>query len=189
MLTSRRGGVKYRGGFRSYAQPRRDILSWLKEDQNDDARFTTAFDVYRLPSDFPGYGDAQAARDPYEKVRILEAALHDDIGDWRFIPYLQLYEFETLLLSEPDQLAAHFMDGQAGIQNLVATAGQIANPELINDGPDTAPSKRIIAEIPEYAGMKPSAGPIVAEKIGLAKLRLRCRHFGEWIDRLEGLAQ
>jgi hypothetical protein len=189
VLTSRRGGVKYRGGFRSYAQPRRDILSWLKEDQNDDARFTTAFDVYRLPSDFPGYGDAQAAGDPYEKVRMLEAALHDDIGDWRFIPYLQLHEFETLLLSEPDQLAAHFTDGQAGIQNLVATAGQIANPELINDGPDTAPSKRIIAEIPEYAGMKPSAGPIVAEKIGLANLRLRCRHFGEWIDQLEGLAQ
>ena len=189
VLTSRRGGVKYRGGFRSYAQPQRDILSWLREDQNDDVRFTTAFDVYRLPSDFPGYGDAQAAGDPYEKVRILEAALHDDIGDWRFIPYLQLHEFETLLLSEPGQLAAHFTDGQAGIQNLVATAGQIANPELINDGPDTAPSKRIIAEIPEYAGMKPSAGPIVAEKIGLANLRLRCRHFGEWIDRLEDLAQ
>ena len=189
VLTSRRGGVKYRGGFRNYAQPRRDILSWLREDQNDDARFTTAFDVYRLPSDFPGYGDVQAAGDPYEKVRILEAALRDDIGDWRFIPYLQLHEFETLLLSEPDQLAAHFTDGQAGIQNLVAVAGQIANPELINDGPDTAPSKRIIAEIPEYAGMKPSAGPIVAGKIGLAHLRLRCRHFGEWIDQLEGLAQ
>ncbi len=189
VLTSRRGGVKYRGGFRSYAQPRRDILSWLREDQNDDARFTTACDLYRLPSDFLGYGDAQGAADPYEKVRVLEAALRDDIGDWRFIPYLQLHEFETLLLSEPDQLAAHFTDGQAGIQNLATMAGQFANPELINDGPDTAPSKRIIAEIPEYAGMKPSAGPIVAEKIGLANLRARCQHFGEWIDQLEDLAQ
>ena len=189
VLTSRRGGVKYRGGFRNYAQPRRDILSWLREDQNADARFTTAFDLYRLPPDFPGYGEAQVAADPYAKVRMLEAALRDDIGNWRFIPYLQLHEFETLLLSEPDQLAAHFTDGQARIQNLVAMAGQVANPELINDGPDTAPSKRIIAEIPEYAGMKPSAGPIVAEKIGLANLRLRCRHFGEWIDQLEGLAQ
>ena len=189
VLTSRRGGVKYRGGFRNYEHPRRDILSWLREDQNADARFTTAFDLYRLPSDFPGYGDTQAAADPYEKVRILEVALRNNIGDWRFIPYLQLHEFETLLLSEPDQLAAHFTDGQAGIQNLVAMADQVANPELINDGPDTAPSKRIIAEIPEYAGMKASAGPIVAGKIGLANLRFRCRHFGEWIDQLEGLAQ
>ena len=189
VLTSRRGGVKYRGGFRNYEQPRRDILSWLREDQNADARFTTAFDLYRLPSDFPGYGDAQASADPYERVRILEVALREDIGDRRVIPYLQLHEFETLLLSEPDQLAAHFTAGQAGIQNLVTMAGQAGNPELINDGPDTAPSKRIIAEIPEYAGMKPSAGPIVAGKIGLANLRLRCRHFGEWIDQLEGLAQ
>ena len=37
--------------------------------------------------------------------------------------------------------------------------------------------------------MKASAGPIVAGKIGLANLRFRCRHFGEWIDQLEGLAQ
>ena len=189
VLTSRRREVKYRGGFRNYAQPRRDIVSWLREDQNDDARFTTAFDLYRLPSDFPGYGDAQAEADPYEKVRILEAALRDDIGDWRFIPYLQLHEFETLLLSEPDQLATHFTDGQEGIRRLIAMADQIGNPELINDGPDTAPSKRIIAEIPEYAGMKPSAGPIVAEKIGLTNLRARCRHFGEWVNQLEDLAQ
>ena len=189
VLTSRRGGVKHRGGFRNYVQPRRDILSWLWEDQNTDARFTTAFDLYRLPSDFPGYGDAQAASDPYEKVRLLEEALRADIGDRRFIPYLQLHEFETLLLSEPGQLAAHFTDGQARVQNLVAMAGRIANPELINEGPDTAPSKRIIAEIPEYAGMKPSAGPIVTEKIGLANLRARCRHFGEWIGQLEELVQ
>ena len=189
VLTSRRGGVKHRGGFRNYAQPQRDIVSWLREDQNADARFTTAFDLYRLPSDFPGYGDAQAADDPYEKVRILEAALRDDIGDWRFIPYLQLHEFEALLLSEPDQLAPHFTDGEARIRNLVDMAGQIGNPELINDGPDTAPSKRIIAEIPEYKGMKSSAGPIVAEKIGLTNLRTRCRHFGEWVSQLEDLAQ
>ncbi len=189
VLTSRRGGVKHRGGFRNYAQPRRDILSWLMEDQNADARFTTAFDLYGLPSDFPGYGEAQAASDPYERVRILESALRDDIGDWRFIPYLQLHEFETLLLSDPGQLATHFTDGQARVQTLVAIADQIANPELINEGPDTAPSKRIIAEIPEYAGMKPSAGPIVTGRIGLANLRARCRHFGEWIGQLEELAQ
>ena len=32
VLTSRRGGVGYRGGFRAYAQPRRDIVSWLSEE-------------------------------------------------------------------------------------------------------------------------------------------------------------
>ena len=188
VLTSRRGGVKHRGGFRTYSQPRRDIVSWLKEDQNYDARFATAFDLYGLPADFPGYEEAQRSSDPYDKVRVLEEALRNDIADWRFIPYLQLHEFEALLLSEPAQLAAQFMERQAGIRTLVAIADQAGNPELINDGPDTAPSKRIIAEVPEYSGMKASAGPIVAERIGLANLRSGCRHFGEWINRLEALA-
>ena len=76
-----------------------------------------------------------------------------------------------------------------GYKNLVAMVGQVANPELINESPDTATSKHIVAVIPQYAGMKRSAGPILAKKIGLANLRARCRHFGEWIDQLEDLAQ
>ena len=187
VLTSRRGGVEYRGGFRNYEQPRRDIVSWLRDDPNQDARFTTAFDLYGLPPKFPGYAEAQHNQDPYESVRTLEEALRDDIADRRFVPYLQLHEFEALLLAEPEQLATQFPDRPVGIANLVAAAHQAGNPELINDGPDTAPSKRIIAQIPGYRGRKASAGPIVAEKIGLANLRARCRHFGEWIDRLEAL--
>ena len=187
VLTSRRGGVEYRGGFRAYAQPRQDIISWLREDQSDDARFTTAFDLYGLPSDFPGYGDARRTSDPYAKVRVLETALRDDIEDWRFIPYLQLHEYEALLFSEPDQLVAQFANRQSEISNLRAVADAAGNPELINEGPDTAPSKRIIAEVPEYKGRKASAGPIVAGQIGLGNLRARCRHFSEWIDQLEGL--
>ena len=145
------------------------------------------FDLYGLPSDFPGYGDARGTSDPYEKARILEAALRDNIGDWRFIPYLQLHEYEALLFSEPEQLVAQFTDRQSEINNLRAVADQAGNPELINESPDSAPSKRIIAEIPEYGGRKASAGPIVAERIGLGNLRAKCRHFSEWIDRLEGL--
>lgn len=37
--------------------------------------------------------------------------------------------------------------------------------------------------------MKASAGPIVAEKIGLPTLRLKCEHFREWLGKLERLAQ
>ena len=31
------------------------------------------------------------------------------------------------------------------------------------------------------------AGPLLAEDIGLATLRVRCPHFGEWLTRLEQL--
>jgi len=59
------------------------------------------------------------------------------------------------------------------------------SPELINDGPDTAPSKRILKEIPEYD--KVGAGVLVAEKIGLEILRKKCNHFAEWLACLEQL--
>ena len=187
VMTSRKGGFAYRGGIGQYAQAKKDINAWISEDRNPDARFTTMFDLYGLPTDFPAYQDALREHDPYDRVRTLECALREDISDQRFIPYIQLYEFEALLFSDPQKFDSQFYDRGVGIQRLVEMASRFTSPELINDGINTAPSKRIIDEIPEYRGMKASAGPIVAEKIGLCALRLKCRHFGEWFRRLEAL--
>ena len=188
VMTSRKRGVKYRGGIRRYAQAKSDIKAWIMEDQNPDARFTTMFDLYGLPTDFPGYEDAAQTSDPYKRVRTLEDALSEDISDSRFIPYIQLHEFEALLLSDPQKLDSQFSDRSAEIQQLVEMVSEFDSPELVNDGDDTAPSKRITDEMPEYEKMKASAGPIVAEKIGLPTLRLMCEHFGKWLGRLEALA-
>jgi hypothetical protein len=54
-----------------------------------------------------------------------------------------------------------------------------------NDHPDTAPSKRLLREIPEYD--KANSGVIVAEQIGLGKMRRRCPHFNDWLTKLERL--
>lgn len=187
VMTSRQHGVKYRGGIKRYAQAESDIKAWMIEDRNSDARFTTMFDLYRLPTDFPGYKDAAQISDPYQRVTALEEALGEDIADRRFIPYLQLHEFEALLLSDPQKLDSQFSDRSTGIQRLVELASTFNSPELINDGNTTAPSKRITHEIPEYERRKQSAGPIVAGKIGLATLRSKCEHFGEWLKSLEAL--
>ena len=189
VVTSRRRGIKHRGGIRKYAQAKRDTTNWMNEDRNPDARFTTMFDLYRLPTDFPGHENAFRVGDPHERIRILENALSEDISDGRFIPYLRLHEFEALLLSDPWKLEVQFPDRRDEICRLIETVATFGSPELVNDGPDTAPSKRIIHEIPEYGRMKASAGPIVAEKIGLDNLRLKCRHFGEWLSALEALSQ
>ena len=187
VLTSRKRGVKFGGGFRSYAQPHNDIRQWLNQDRNDDARFTTLFDLYRLPNDFPGYACARVLADPYAKVEMLEDSLGKDIKDERFIPYLQLHEFEALLFADPRKLEMQFENRGNAIERLSEQTDEVGNPELINEGQETAPSKRIIAQIPAYAKMKSSAGPIVAQHIGLPCLRSACRHFGDWIDRLEKL--
>lgn len=194
VLTSKsnRLGVEYRGGWRrtsAYATAKKDICTWMKEDRNPDVRFTTMFDLYALPRDFPGYAEAYRETDPYRRVSVLEEALAADIngalGDIRFVPYIQLHEFEALILSDPKQLDWEFLEHDRPIQRLVdMVANEGGNPELIDDGENTAPSKRIIAEIAEYAGKKATSGPLVAGKIGMPRLRERCRHFAEWIEGL-----
>jgi len=60
---------------------------------------------------------------------------------------------------------------------------------MIDDGAHTAPSKRIIAVLPDYEGAKPVIGPQVAALIGLDTIRAKCPHFAAWLSRLEQLAR
>ena len=187
--TSHKGGNKHSGGVTNYELPKQDILRWIRGDRGADARFTTMFDLYGLPSEFKERSGATHIANPYNKVKAIEDTLKVDIDDWRFIPYIQLHEFEALILSDPARLIAQFQDNEDGIRRLVALTAQFESPEHIDEGPNSAPSKRIIREIPEYKSRKAVAGPIVAANIGLPALRQKCAHFGEWIDRLERLAQ
>ncbi len=62
------------------------------------------------------------------------------------------------------------------------------SPELVNDGPNTAPSKRIIKEFPEYLRLKTTVGVELATLVGLDKTRQLCPHFDNWLGKLETLA-
>lgn len=190
VITSKdkRSGREHRGGMTSYLRARNDILDWMREDSAAECRFTTMFDLYRLPDDFPGYGEAMKKTDPYQRVCDLERALAEDVEDRRLVPYIQLHEFETLILSDPRQLDWEYLEHEGPINNLIAMVEREGNPELINGGDETAPSKRIIKEIPEHGGNKLS-GASVAARIGLITLRDRCTHFNEWVTRLERLGE
>ena len=89
-----------RGGMLSYSQAVTDLelLRKMKVDGEYERHvFTTMFDLYALPDDFPGYEAAQAIAEPYARVASLETAFAEAINDGRFIPYIQLHEFEALL--------------------------------------------------------------------------------------------
>ncbi len=75
-------------------------------------------------------------------------------------------------------------DVSNGLELLAAEVAGYA-PEDINEGPQTAPSKRILEFIPEYA--KAQVGPLAAKAIGVEKLRQHCPHFNEWLASLEQL--
>jgi len=190
--TGRRRGKTYRGGIRTYAKLKNDLRLWMKQDDNPDAFFTTMVDLYGLKAladEFPGWRDAGTIPDPYAKVTALEESWKADIPGPRFIPYLQLHEFEALLLASPQHLVEEFIGCDEQIRRLGEMASQFDSPERIDDGEDTAPSKRIIAKLPQYAGKKATAGPITAERIGLETLRSKCRHFDGWLEQLESLGK
>jgi Domain of unknown function (DUF4276) len=115
ITTSRSSGVLHRGGFVKYAHLRRDLDLWMKQDRNADARFSTMIDLYRLPSDCPGFDESRGIIDPLSRARFLEAKLAADLDDRRLLPYIQLHEFEALLwpceaatrLPPPDHFAVH----------------------------------------------------------------------------------
>jgi len=72
-------------------------------------------------------------------------------------------------------------------ESIVAACGGC---EGIDDGPRTAPSKRIEAIFPGYLkGRSDFAhGPRIAGRLNLATVRDRCPRFDEWLSRLEALA-
>jgi hypothetical protein len=187
VLTSRdnRTSREFRGGMTTYQKAKNDIISWLKEDNRQECRFTTMFDLQRLPNSFPGYHEALSQADPYHKVALLERSLKEDIGDRRFIPYIQLHEFEALILSDPQKLDWEYLEHDRPIKDLIAMMQNFENPELVNSNPEQSPSKRILNKIPEYD--KVTAGVSVVEKIGLDVLRTKCQHFNEWLCTLEML--
>ena len=183
------GPPGHKGGRTSYARVRKDVLVSLKQDRT--AYCSTMLDFYGLGEDFPGF-PVDPNMPGLEKVSRIEQAVKADIiaqvedlrPDERFLPYLQLYEYEGLLFSDPRAFAQGI--GQQHLaQRLEDVRKKFATPEDINDDPDSAPSKRVQAAYPPYR--KVLDGTLAAQVIGIEKMRQECRHFREWIERLEGL--
>jgi hypothetical protein len=188
IAASKRHGIVHRGGVAKYAALRRDIQNTLKSRRDGNIFFTSLIDLYGLPSDFPGKAmNVYESKKPAAYVLALEAAFGDDIEDARFVPYLQLHEYETMLFSDATAFRIAFDDCDVAVQSLAALAASVPSIEHINDGFETAPSKRIIGVLPAYEGRKSSAGPDIAEYIGVTAIRAKCPHFDEWLKKLETL--
>ena len=185
--TGRKHGKVHKGGISNYRKLKNDLLRWMKEDKNSDVRFTTMIDFYALPKDFPGYEQSRKQSNSQKRIAILEHAFQTDIKDYRFIPYIQCHEFEALLFSDPSKFEFAYPNKKDEIKQLIAIRSNFKSPEDINEGKDTAPSKRIKKIIPEYN--KVSAACNIAMQISLVKIRKENHHFNEWLNKLEQLAE
>ena len=140
------------------------------------------------PGSYPGSGEAEKFRDdPYRRVEALEQSWANETGDCRFIPHIQLHEYEAYLFVDLSVLAKHFEGQQTAVLKLQESVNRIESPELIDAGPETAPSRRIIGALPRYRSKKLAVGVQAAESIGLSAIRSKCPHFSGWLARLERL--
>lgn len=183
------GKPGHKGGNFKFERLQADVKNRLLGDRT--AYCTTFFDYYGLPQSFPGKDTTNSQSDIAHKSAAIEKAmtaeLTDLIGDnamRRFIPFVQMYEFEALLFSDPAAFAKG-IDREQLSKPLMDIAQKFSSPEHINNSPFTAPSKRIEALIQDYE--KPLVGSLAALEVGLNVMREKCSLFDDWLKRLEML--
>jgi len=160
------------GDVRYTARYKKNIQKILRG--HEDLIATSLIDYYRLRNDFPNYVESRLLATPQQRIALIEQGCFEDINDTRFIPYIQLHEFEGLLFSAPNGFQELFPDLSTANRNeLIQTVQQFPNPE---------PSKRLERLIPNYA--KPLYGGMIALENGFNVIMEKCPRFNEWITTI-----
>lgn len=186
VMTSRDKNTKYCGGG-TYQKRKSDIQKWLKQEH--DSYLTTMFDYYGFPHDLPGIEVLKKINTPVERATKLEELIATDVNTnpKKLIPYIQLHEFEGLLFSDIARIDSHFvMSHSTRINDLETIIKKYTSPEHINDKQETSPSNRIKNLYSDYD--KRSDGILIANNIGLQKMREKCQHFDSWLAKLESIS-
>jgi len=136
---------------------------------------TTFYDLY-------GFKRRQGKSAEELEQNVLD--LVDQERQRRLIPYIQQYEFEALVFSDPAIIADELRDAgrQSRVEAIVQEAG---GPEQIDDGVETCPSRRLKVLFSHYD--KKFHGPGICRRIGLRLIRQACPRFNGWLTKLENL--
>ena len=151
-------------------------------------RLVHDFDAVTTLVDFYGFRDR-----PTDDVDELQSQIDDacqtvasqPLRADRVFAYVQRHEFEALLFSDVSAFRATPITSEAAISRLESVRQAYPSPEDIDDGRDTAPSKRIDAALPGYR--KPTHGIAVAADVGIDAMKRECPRFAAWLTRLESL--
>lgn len=168
------GGPAHKGGLSSWSKIFEEIRLLSRDSSTD--LLTTLFDYYGLPADVPGMATRPSGT-PQDRVTHVERAMAESVGAARFLPHLVLHEIEAWVLLGHDALGALAGDS-ALAQAAKAIVFTAQGAELVNDGVETAPSKRILNLFPRYR--KTSDGPLVIAELGIDAIRGACPHADAW---------
>ena len=173
-------GQSGRGGFVNYMHLKNDINNLLKS-KDKDLVVTTFVDYFRIPQKhMPEFELWKDEQNHHIQVQMMEEAITRDIKDTRFVPYIQMHEFEALLFSSKRGFMTYWTEKQ--VEKVQTVIDTFACPENINTNPTGAPSKRLLAINPSYN--KVVDGNIVALEVGIEIMLDACPKFKTWVERL-----
>lgn len=175
-----RNGSLHKGGTTSYSKIEKQLRSLLSDSSVNCV--TTMFDFYGLPNDFPGIVSIPLTDDPLAKCRHITNSMRLSINHQKFLPFIMLHEFESMLFSKPKSIESTF-PGSNQMSALTAICNSFSTPEHINDSPATCPSKRLSGLYKGY--QKILHGPIISAKIGINEITEKCLNFKNWIHLLD----
>ncbi len=179
-----------KGGDVKFQRVEGDIVTALR--QSNISAVTTFVDYYGI-KEWPGKDDVLPNSTPKQIADCLNQAAknaicskYDDLNPQnRFIPFVAVHEFETLLFSNSKVLAEHLHIERGKVDEVLSEHGGC--PEKINNSPETAPSKRLEKWDARYG--KTTAGIAIATAIGIDNMREKCPLFGAWLRALERKAE
>lgn len=177
--TKRTPMTKHRGGVSDYRKIKAELTLLCKQHKSQ--FITTMFDYYAMPANTPQIGNAE--KDVYRRIAQIEDSITNDIGQPNCRFNLMLHEFEGLLFSEPT--AFKLIADANTVSEIQRIRDGFGSPELINQAPDTAPSKRIEGLIPNYAKVK--NGTIISKEIGIDRMLTECPHFAAWVNMIRAV--
>ena len=173
------------GGIVHWEHLKKQIENHLKHEKK--AHVTTLIDYYGIQEKhkFPKWSESKKISDCSKRMDFLEEAMGDCIKNSRFTPYLQLHEFEGLLFNNIEAFEEGFGEAEYEKKEIENIIERFPNPERINDGKDTAASKRLLKHIPGYD--KVIYGSLLAQSIGLPQIRAKSPRFDGWVRKLENI--
>lgn len=169
----------YKGGFVNYQHLKNDVMRLLNQSGKD-VIVTTFVDFFKLPANVPDFVNISKKFTKKNSVNEFEKAIAKDIDDHRFVPYIQMHEFEALLFSSTKGFSTYYENEKTVIKGVTKIMDEFLNPEDINS--NQPPSYRIKELTPNYD--KIVYGNTIALEIGIETILEKCPRFKNWAERI-----
>jgi hypothetical protein len=140
---------------------------------------TTLFDFYGFASEGPGMTELDPRSPARARIGQLEVVVGVHIRS-QVPAEPHSSRVGDVGVRRAEQIGSLLPELAEPLKSDLAGAGEA---ELVNDGPDTAPSKRLVKYRPRYS--KTNDGPLAIADLGLDRLRELCPHLDRWLEALD----